>query len=157
MIEIKHRFTGAILKIVDADTLSGSNLSGSDLRDSDLSGSDLRDSDLSGSNLRGSNLPPAPMVERLHGKILEAIETGAGQLEMRDWHTCETTHCRAGWAIHLAGAPGYALEKQVGPSVAGALIHIASCPWMERVPDFTASNFDALDDIKRCAEREAAL
>jgi len=76
-IEIKHRYTDAVLFAYDAENntmrltveaavsakaeLRGSNLRYSDLRGSDLRGSklsdsDLRDSDLSGSNLRGSDL-----------------------------------------------------------------------------------------------------
>jgi len=65
-IEIKHRWTGAVLytgasgmtmrETLEAATRSGSNLSGSDLSGSDLSGSDLSGSDLSGSDLSGSNL-----------------------------------------------------------------------------------------------------
>ena len=74
----------------------------------------------------------------------------------RDGNACGTTHCRAGWAIHLAGEDGYALEDAVGPSLAGALIIQASCPWIEKVPDFTASNDDALADIKARAAEEKA-
>ena len=36
---------------------------------------------------------------------LKAIEDG-GKLDMSTWHRCGTTHCRAGWAITLAGAAG---------------------------------------------------
>jgi hypothetical protein len=38
--------------------------------------------------------------------------------------------------------------------MAGALITQASCPWLERVPNFYASNEGALADIQECAERE---
>jgi hypothetical protein len=89
----------------------------------------------------------------LHTRILAAIDQG-GSLDMSTWHTCETTHCRAGWAVHLAGSAGRLLEAQFGSGAAAALIHQASCPWMEKVPDFYASNEEALADIKRCAERE---
>ena len=41
---------------------------------------------------------------------------------MGDWHTCETTHCLAGWAVHLSGPAGYALEALVGPSTAGQIL-----------------------------------
>ena len=127
--------------------LSGANLIGADLSGADLSGANLRGAVLSGSeHLR---------VPQLHQKILAAIDAG-GSLEMGDWHTCETTHCRAGWAIHLAGNIGRYLESLHGPAMAGALITQASCPWMEKVPDFYASNEDALADIRACAEREIA-
>jgi hypothetical protein len=66
---------------------------------------------------------------------------------MTNWHTCETAHCRAGWAIHLAGGFGYGLEYAFGPSLAGALIYARAYPGM-KVPDFHASNEDALADIE---------
>lgn len=111
----------------------------------DLSGADLRGADLSGADI--------PKVERLHTKMAEAIERG-GALEMGSWHVCETTHCRAGWAIHIAGDAGKKLEDAVGSAAAGALIFAASYP-DQRVPDFYASNETALADIKRCAAEEA--
>jgi hypothetical protein len=75
---------------------------------------------------------------------------------MNQWHTCETTHCRSGWTIHLAGEAGYKLEKEVGPNVAGALITLASCAYLNsRVPNFYATNEAALADIRTCAEKEA--
>ena len=43
-------------------------------------------------------------------------------LEMETWHTCETTHCMAGWAIHLAGEPGKIMEKMLGPELTGLLL-----------------------------------
>ena len=51
MIEIKHRWTGAAIQIVDGD-----NLSGADLSDANLSDADLRDADLRGADLRGADL-----------------------------------------------------------------------------------------------------
>ncbi|HKD44683.1 MAG TPA: hypothetical protein VKD24_03420 [Candidatus Angelobacter sp.] len=85
----------------------------------------------------------------LDASILVAIEAGGG-LNMACWHTCETTHCRAGWAVHLSGWDGYYLENRFGAGVAGALIYAASRPG-ERVPDFSASAEEALSDIRRCA------
>jgi hypothetical protein len=64
---------------------------------------------------------------------------------MEAWHTCQTTHCRAGWAIHLAGEAGATLEDYYGSAAAGALIYHASAGY---IPDFYASNEDALDDMK---------
>ena len=44
-------------------------------------------------------------------------------LDMVNWHSdCGTAHCIAGWAIHLAGAQGYALEGRFGASGAGCLL-----------------------------------
>jgi hypothetical protein len=95
--------------------------------------------------------PDVPVVERLDAKILALVDGGEGKLEMATWHTCETTHCRAGWAIHLAGAAGYELEKRYDAERAGAMIYRASTG---RVPHFFASNDRALEDIKRCAAEQ---
>ncbi len=144
--------------------LSGANLSYANLRGADLRGADLRYADLSGANLsyanlRGANLRyanlsdakgvTAPVIEDLDGRILKAIEAG-GKLEMGQWHTCETTHCRAGWAIHFAGDFGKSLEERIGPSAAGALIYWASC---KRIPNFFATNEEAMEDIRKGAAK----
>ena len=180
-IEIKNRWTDELIHTVEAETLSradltranlyGANLTranlyGANLSGANLSGADLSGADLSGSNLYGANLYGADLYETvkkiaavpsLHRRMLAAIEVG-GSLNMSNWHTCETTHCRAGWAIHLAGEPGEMLEACVGPMLAGALIHIASCPQLEgKVPNFYAGNDEALADIKRLAQLEPEL
>ena len=95
--------------------------------------------------------PEVPVVENLDAKILAAIEAG-GSLNMGAWHTCQTTHCRAGWAIVLAGEEGKALEEKVGPHRAGMLIYGCSTG---NVPYFYASNEDALADIRACAARSS--
>jgi hypothetical protein len=98
--------------------------------------------------------PEVPVVEALDRKILDVITSGAGALNMRKWHTCDTTHCRAGWAIHLAGERGRELEKRHGSERAGAMIYRASTG---RVPHFYASNERALEDIRaRAAEQTEA-
>jgi hypothetical protein len=93
--------------------------------------------------------PEVPYVENLDARILDAITTGGGQLNMGEWHSCETTHCRAGWAVNLSGPAGYALEKEMGPERAGAAIYRASTG---RVPYFYGSTERTLEDIKRCAD-----
>ena len=75
---------------------------------------------------------------------------------MGDWHTCDTTHCRAGWVVTLAGEEGKALEEKIGTPAAATLIYLKSDPKIERVPDFYCGNDDALADMKRLAEQEAA-
>lgn len=87
---------------------------------------------------------PVPVVPDLDAAILAAIDAG-GALDMREWHTCETTHCRAGWAITLGGEQGAALEKLCGAWLAGALIYQRSAGY---VPDFLASDDDALADMR---------
>ena len=97
-----------------------------------------------------------PVVENIDQKILEAITAEGCSLNMGAWHTCKTTHCRAGWAIHLAGKEGYALEKKLGDSeMAGRMIYTVSRPGVP-YPDFYAPTEVALEDIKKCAAEATA-
>lgn len=138
--------------------LGGADLGGADLRGADLRGANLRDANLRGANLGGANLCGAkgiraPIIPHIDAAILAAIQTNGNELDMGDWHTCKTTHCRAGWAIHLAGSAGYALEDRIGSAAAGALIYAASRPG-QLVPDFYASNADALADLETWAKAD---
>jgi len=203
MIEIKHRFTGAVLfrsdtaESVRAALLEAlkadprADLAGADLAGADLAGAYLAGADLAGADLAGAYLadarnvptdlsarsepvepyerkvrtdaeraadfrarhPEVPVVENLDAQILARITTDGCELDMSDWHSCETTHCRGGWAIHLAGKPGYDLERKVGVIHAARMIYRASTG---RVPHFYASTEQALADIKRCAAPSAA-
>ena len=158
--------------------LSDANLSGANLSDAYLSGAYLSGAYLSGAKGLAFTPPPdpptpyvrdtsknhqkraerfrkrhpeVPVVENLDAKILAAIDAG-GSLDMGAWHTCQTTHCRAGWAIVLAGEKGKELEKKVGPHRAGMLIYGCSTG---NVPYFYANNEDALADIRACAARSS--
>jgi hypothetical protein len=153
--------SGAVLS--DADlrgaVLSGADLSGADLSGADLSGADLSDAVLRGAVLSGADLSGAdlsgadiPVIENIDSKILAAIEAG-GTLDMGSWHSCETSHCRAGWAITIAGEAGLDLEKSVGSSAAGALIYAKSAPTLP-VPNFYSDDDEALADIKARAAAE---
>jgi hypothetical protein len=102
-----------------------------------------------------SGVPVVPDIDRA---ILAAIEVG-GVLDMGNWHDsdpdedgpCGTTHCRAGWAIHLAGEAGYALERKVDdPDIAGGLIYAASRPGVP-IPSFFCSDAAAMADLRACA------
>ena len=96
--------------------------------------------------------PRVPVVERLDAKILDAVSLPGNALNMSDWHTCETTHCRGGWAVHLAGEAGYALEAELGSAESAArAIYRASTG---RAPHFYATNEQALEDIMRCAAEQ---
>jgi hypothetical protein len=140
----------------DAD-LRGANLSGTDLRGTDLRDANLRDANLRGANLRGANLRDAnlslgiiiPAIPNLDAAILAAVEAG-GRLKMDTWHTCKTTHCRAGWAITLAGEEGANLEAELGSCAAGALIYQVSAGY---VPNFYASDSEAMADIQAHAQQ----
>ena len=154
--------------------LRGANLSDAYLRGADLRGAYLSDANLSSAYLRGANLSSAdlsranlsdadlygaagfedvPTIKDIHRCMYKAAVDGA--LDMSNWHTCETTHCRAGWVVTLAGEAGKRLESQLGTGSAAALIYLKSDPNLERVPDWYASDEDALEDMKRLAELEA--
>jgi hypothetical protein len=161
--------------LTDAD-LTRANLTDADLAGAYLAGADLAGANLAGADLAGANYDPAksppppdgkpktpaeraarfralhpevPAVEHLDRKILDAITSGGGSLDMSQWHTCETTHCRAGWAITLAGEKGKELEAQHGPYRAGAMIYRASTG---RVPHLYATTERAMADIRKRAE-----
>ncbi len=164
---------GAYLR--DAD-LRGAYLRGAYLRDADLRGANLRDADLRDANLRGADLSGAnlreiletvPLIPNIDVAILTAIEAnkakGTNGLDMGSWHGneakaneaewCETTHCRAGYAICLAGKAGFDLEEKYGPANAGVFLYLKSTP-NEPVPNWSASNEVAMADMKARAARQ---
>ena len=74
---------------------------------------------------------------------------------MGKWHTCEKTHCRAGWAVTLAGEAGRKLERFYNTSLAAMLIYDASDPTFKINPGrFFDDNESALADMKAMAEKE---
>ena len=140
----------AVADLTDAD-LTDANLTGARLTRANMAAAHLSGADLTGADLTGIGVPIVPNIDEA---ILRAIERG-GELDMDAWHTCETTHCRAGWAITLAGAAGAALESRVGPAAAGALIYAVSRS--KPVPDFYAPNADALADLRACAAQDPSV
>jgi hypothetical protein len=132
--------------------LTGASLHGASLYYANLTGANLTGANLTGASLHDTKLSIIPpIVDDLHKKIFEAVGASGQNLDMSSWHACETTHCRAGWAIALAGVAGKDLETKVGPAAAGALIYWAS---VGMIPDFYECNDAALADIKECAENE---
>jgi hypothetical protein len=90
-------------------------------------------------------------VADLHRKIYEAVSQPEA-LDMGDWHTCETTHCRAGWVVTLAGEPGKKLERFFNTELAAMKIYQANCPGYAVNPcRFYDANEVALADIKALA------
>ena len=103
-----------------------------------------------------SNVPVVPTIENLHQKIYEAVSQ-PNALDMGAWHMCETTHCRAGWVIQLGGEQGKALERFFDTPLAAMKIYDASCPGYKINPvRFHDSDEDALEDMRKLAEAEAA-
>lgn len=73
---------------------------------------------------------------------------------MDDWHTCNTTHCRAGWVVHLAGEQGYKLEKDTSTCFAAMQIYKNSSSIKVSPVRFFDINEVAMKDIERCANEE---
>ncbi|MGL4242629.1 MAG: pentapeptide repeat-containing protein, partial [Beijerinckiaceae bacterium] len=133
----------------------GASLDGASLRSASLVGASLVGASLVGASLVGGKIGDCPAkIENIHQRVYEAASK-EGALNMQSWHTCETTHCRAGWVVALAGDAGRALEFVMGTPAAAAIIYVASDPKLERIPDFYCSNEAALADMKRLAEQEA--
>ena len=114
--------------------LRGANLIGANLLDANLIGANLIDANLLGANLIGANLLGANLIgavglpivddapQRLQAVAATVLDGDGATLAMGDWHTCDTTHCLAGWAIHQAGTIGKTLESLHGPHMAGLLL-----------------------------------
>lgn len=119
-----------------------------------------------------------PIIPNIHKQLWERVKKDPSRLQMNYWHAskdsdgfhdawdniriteecetraqrgsaCNTTHCRAGWVIQLAGKKGYRLEMMLGPPAAAALIYIAS--GVTKIPNFYADNGPALRAIQRAA------
>ena len=94
-----------------------------------------------------------PKIENIHSKVLAAVLV-PDALEMKTWHTCGTTHCRAGWVVTLAGEEGKKLEEFHNTELAASLIYRESSPHKVSCARFYDNNVDAMADIKRMAELE---
>jgi len=70
---------------------------------------------------------------------------------MDNWHSCDTTHCRAGWVVTLAGEAGKELEKLTSTPHAALQIYHAS-----NTTRFYEKNTVAMSDMIRCVEEEKA-
>ena len=91
--------------------------------------------------------PTIPKIDNIHKKVYEAVSQ-PGALKMSDWHTCSTTHCRAGWVVHLAGDAGYALERFHNTALAAQLIYRES-GYKINPCRFYDQNEDSLEDIRK--------
>jgi hypothetical protein len=110
--------------------LSEANLSNANLRDADLIGAHLRGADLSGTNLSGA-IGLAPVTENaiaLLLQIADRVVDNPQALRMKHVHTCNTTHCGAGWVCHLSPIAA-TFEKILGWNVTACIV----CP----IPEFT--------------------
>lgn len=76
----------------------------------------------------GHKLPTEAEAAARLRDVAKAALASDDALDMGYWHNeCGTSHCIAGWAIHLAGAEGYKLERELGgegrgSAAAGAIL-----------------------------------
>ena len=87
----------------------------------------------------------------LDQKLYAAVSV-EGALDMSTWHTCGTTHCRAGWIVTLAGEEGARLESFHDTPLAAQLIYRESTGRNLNPARFFDSNEDALEDMRKLAE-----
>lgn len=108
--------------------LSGANLSGADLTCADLgwtnlSGANLSGADLGGVDLTGANLTGVMGISSMEEEIAECdrllriFRSGKGKVDMNRWHTCDTTHCLAGWVCLNEVLPASTASRKI-PSLA---------------------------------------
>ena len=157
--EIKNRWTGEVKFIAEIDDNKGDShalkmglaVKWAISQAADLTGADLTAADLTAADLTAAGLA-IPAIDKIDAKMLSAIESG-GKLEMERWHACKTIHCRAGWAVFLAGYYGGLLESKIGTECAARLIYETSRPG-KPAPNFYATNDGAMADIKACAAEQ---
>ena len=114
-----------------------------------------------------------PVLDHIDARIVREIDRG-GVLDMRAFHTCDTIHCVAGWAVHLCGDQGYRLAFDLeyyddvlrGDHIAGEFLYRAAgaeppsfdggCGLRENHPDYSEAigNWSAYC-LKKLRERAA--
>jgi hypothetical protein len=101
--------------------------------------------------------PPVPVIKNIHQTVLAAA-SNPDALDMSTWHTCENTHCWAGWIVAVAGPEGRELERFFDTPLAAMKICDASSSLPKISPiRFFETNDEAIGHMKRMAEKEAAL
>jgi hypothetical protein len=98
-------------------------------------------------------MPPVPIIPNIHKAVYAAVTATPDSLNMADWHSCDTTHCRGGWVVHLAGEAGKKLEQATSTLFAAQQIYKASGHSISPVRFFD-NNEDAMADMKKLAEQE---
>lgn len=88
-------------------------------------------------------VPDAPARLR---QVAAIVDKDPSCLNMQDWHTCGTTHCIAGWAVHLVGTEmrdrlHWISGRQT--AVAGTMLlgHEAACYFYDIEDDTAARAF----------------
>jgi len=105
----------------------------------------------SGCSDKKEDINKAPKIQNLNKSVLAAVTDN--KLEMDNWHTCNTTHCWAGWIVHLAGKDGYELEQKTDTAFAAMQIYRASNNGERISPvNFYLDNEAAMNKIKELAK-----
>jgi len=102
------------------------------------------------------SMQQTPVIANIHQAIFAAV-TQPNALNMGDWHTCDTTHCRAGWVVVIAGEAGKEFEDRTSTLFAAMQIYKASSPIRVSPTRFFETNEIALKDMERCANEEIEL
>ena len=93
-----------------------------DIRGADIRGADIRGANLIGADLTGTRFSFDYKADpSLKGKVLKAVQAEGCALKMDQWHSCETSHCIAGWAVTLH-PEGKELESKSTTYLAGRLL-----------------------------------
>lgn len=87
-----------------------------------------------------------PVIPDLDVRIAKIVVDNPSSLDMGKWHTCQTTHCIAGWAIHLLGDPELeSLEFLCSPGLLAMALFDAAGIW---VPDFYTTDRRGLSELR---------
>lgn len=92
-------------------------------------------------SLLGDDLVAYPNIDKL---VLNAIKKEGNSLNMSSWHSCETTHCRAGWEVVIT-EQGRELEKYFGTCMAATIIHKKSTG---KTVDYYATKDEVMLDLR---------
>jgi hypothetical protein len=121
-VEIKNRWSAKVQFSCEVETSHNARAGlklGLAVKEGYRRGADLRCADLSGAKIGNELIPTDEQAAPLLAEVAAAALACDDALNMSTWHTCETTHCIAGWAIKLAGERGAALEAEYGSQSAG--------------------------------------
>nr|DAH75521.1 MAG TPA: hypothetical protein [Caudoviricetes sp.] len=97
--------------------------------------------------------PSVPVIKGIHTEVYKSASQPEA-LNMGTWHTCGTTHCRAGWVVTLAGEEGKKLESFFNTELAAMLIYRESGSPINPARFYDGES-EALADMKRLADEEA--
>lgn len=149
----------------DCSDLISTRFYGTNLRRASFSGTRLINVDFHGAQVQHASLTSSdclktprdlPIVRDASTRLLEVAQTVLQDSDLRlcmsEWHTCHSTHCIAGWAIHLAGPLGELLEAEFGPANAGLFLL-----GPEAASHFFVDEEAALDFLHRIAHGPFAL